>query len=334
MVLLPKIEGRLDGRGLFPNNGFRGLERLNKLAFSVVVDVLDGVLDVEEDGVTGEVPLPPPPPPPGDDSLSLSLSESSLLSLLSLLLVILLFGKLSVIPPSLLLLALSDDSFGLLSASNFSSFLRLREEKSGLVRAPRPDPGVKIGLLSDGRGAPDPGLEVVVVGVGRGVYADLRVGVIDPPNRDGERVVVVVDPWPEELCVLDTEDEVDGESSFLLLLLENLPDGDRDRDLTGTLDLVVVGLLVVVVVVVVDVVVLGVVDPDELLVREARRLLPLFLLDVNLFLLDPNKELFLLPSSFSSSFSLVGATVVVVVLVVVLGTVVVVVVEVVVNGVV
>lgn len=56
------------------------------------------------------------------------------------------------------MLALESDSFGLLSPSTgflSDSFFRFREEKSGLVRTPRPDPGVRIGLRSDGRGAMD-----------------------------------------------------------------------------------------------------------------------------------------------------------------------------------
>lgn len=76
-----------------------------------------------------------------------------------------------------MLLALESDSLGLLSASTglliSDSFFRFREEKSGLVRTPRPDPGVRIGLRSDGRGAMD-GAEVddgdeVDDGAGRGV---------------------------------------------------------------------------------------------------------------------------------------------------------------------
>lgn len=89
VVLLPKIEGRPDaatpGRGLFPNNGFLGLERLNKLPplFSVVVDGVDKEEVDTEDGVTvdGEGwPLDEVAPDDESPSLlspSLSLSSSS-----------------------------------------------------------------------------------------------------------------------------------------------------------------------------------------------------------------------------------------------------------------
>ena len=114
VVLLPKVEGRPDpatpGRGLFPNNGFLGLERLNKLPplFSVVVDGVDKEEVDTEDGVTvdgddgwpldeatpdnDESPSPLLSPP----SLSLSSSSES-----PSLLIILLFGTtvLSVTPP-------------------------------------------------------------------------------------------------------------------------------------------------------------------------------------------------------------------------------------------
>lgn len=77
VVLLPKIEGRPDpatpGRGLFPNNGFLGLERLNKLPplFSVVVD---GVDKEEVDADDGVVTVD------GDDGWLLDESPSPLLS--------------------------------------------------------------------------------------------------------------------------------------------------------------------------------------------------------------------------------------------------------------
>lgn len=82
VVLLPKIEGRPDpatpGRGLFPNNGFLGLERLNKLPplFSVVVDGVDKEEVDTDDGVTVDGdgwPLDEVT----DESPSLSLSSSS-----------------------------------------------------------------------------------------------------------------------------------------------------------------------------------------------------------------------------------------------------------------
>lgn len=85
VVLLPKIEGRPDpaapGRGLFPNNGFLGLERLNKLPlFSVVVDGVDKEEVDTDDGVTvdgDDWPLDEVAESPSLLSPSLSLSSSS-----------------------------------------------------------------------------------------------------------------------------------------------------------------------------------------------------------------------------------------------------------------